>query len=53
MSKDAVSRLVRRRSSLPSSDAVRLLLFGLLRSGAVKLRALDYPNTRPDVEGAA
>src|SRR5437870_4598105 len=28
-------------SSLPSSDAVMLLLFGLLRSGAVKLRRMD------------
>jgi putative transposase len=29
------------QSSLPSSDAVMLLLFGLLRSGAVRLRRMD------------
>src|SRR4051812_32496911 len=34
-------RRTKTQSSLPSSDAVLLLLFGLLRSGAVKLRALD------------
>ena len=33
-------RRTKTQSSLPSSDAVLLLLFGLLRSGAVKLRAL-------------
>src|SRR6266542_4366371 len=34
-------RRTKTQASLPSSDAVLLLLFGLLRSGAVKLRALD------------
>jgi putative transposase len=42
-------RRTKTQSSLPSSDAVLLLLFGLLRSGAVKLRALvgwkDMPKT--------
>jgi transposase-like protein len=34
-------RRTKTQSSLPSSDAVLLLLFGLLRSGAVKLRRMD------------
>ncbi len=34
-------RRTKTQSSLPSSDAVVLLLFGLLRSGAVRLRVLD------------
>jgi transposase-like protein len=34
-------RRTKTQSSLPSSDAVLLLLFGLLRSGAVKLRKMD------------
>jgi putative transposase len=34
-------RRTKTQSSLPSSDAVTLLLFGLLRSGAVKLRRMD------------
>jgi transposase-like protein len=34
-------RRTKTQSSLPSSDAVILLLFGLLRSGAVKLRRMD------------
>jgi transposase-like protein len=34
-------RRTKTQSSLPSSDAVMLLLFGLLRSGAVKLRKMD------------
>jgi transposase-like protein len=34
-------RRTKTQSSLPSSDAVILLLFGLLRSGAIKLRRLD------------
>jgi transposase-like protein len=42
-------RRTKTQSSLPSSDAVLLLLFGLLRSGAVTLRALvgwkDMPKT--------
>ena len=34
-------RRTKTQSSLPSSDAVVLLLFGLLRSGAVRLRVID------------
>lgn len=34
-------RRTKTQSSLPSSDAVMLLLFGLLRSGAVRLRRMD------------
>jgi transposase-like protein len=34
-------RRTKTQSSLPSSEAVVLLLFGLLRSGAVKLRVID------------
>ena len=34
-------RRTKTQSSLPSSDAVVLLLFGLLRSGAVRLRIID------------
>jgi transposase-like protein len=34
-------RRTKTQASLPSSDSVVLLLFGLLRSGAVKLRPLD------------
>jgi putative transposase len=34
-------RRTKTQSSLPSCDAVLLLLFGLLRSGAVKLRRMD------------
>jgi transposase-like protein len=33
-------RRVKSRGSLPSQDAVMLLLFGLLRSGQIRLRAL-------------
>ena len=33
-------RRVKTQASLPSQDAVLLLLFGLLRSGAITLRAL-------------
>jgi putative transposase len=33
-------RRTKTQASLPSQDAVLLLLFGLLRSGQVKLRAL-------------
>jgi putative transposase len=47
-------RRTKTQSSLPSSDAVLLLLFGLLRSGAVKLRALDgwKDMPKPDQEAA-
>src|SRR5262249_676984 len=34
-------RRVKTQASLPSQDAVLLLLFGLIRSGYIKLRALD------------
>jgi len=34
-------RRTKTQASLPSSEAVLLLLFGLLRSGAVKLRTID------------
>ena len=34
-------RRTKTQASLPSQDAVLLLLFGLLRSGQVKLRKID------------
>lgn len=34
-------RRTKTQASLPSSNAVVLLLFGLLRSGAIKLRTID------------
>lgn len=34
-------RRTKTQASLPSEDAVLLLLFGLLRSGLIKLRKLD------------
>jgi hypothetical protein len=37
---DEFRRRVKTQGSLPSQDAVMLLLFGLLRSGRIKLRAL-------------
>ncbi len=46
-------RRTKTQSSLPSSDAVLLLLFGLLRSGAVKLRALDGWRDMPKVDQEA
>jgi transposase-like protein len=42
-------RRTKTQSSLPSSDAVVLLLFGLLRSGAVKLRIIDGAKDMPKV----
>jgi len=42
-------RRTKTQSSLPSSDAVLLLLFGLLRSGAVKLRRMDGWEDLPPV----
>jgi transposase-like protein len=42
-------RRTKTQSSLPSSDAVVLLLFGLLRSGAVKLRVIDGAKDMPKV----
>jgi transposase-like protein len=42
---DRINEEFRRRTktqaSLPSQDAVLLLLFGLLRSGQIRLRAID------------
>ncbi len=43
-------RRTKTQSSLPSSDSVLLLLFGLLRSGAVKLRTIDGWNEMNHVE---
>jgi transposase-like protein len=40
-------RRTKTQSSLPSSDAVVLLLFGLLRSGAVRLRVIDGAKEMP------
>ena len=34
-------RRTKTQASLPSQDAVLLLLFGLLRSGQIRLRAID------------
>lgn len=42
-------RRTKTQSSLPSSDAVVLLLFGLLRSGAVRLRVIDGANDMSQV----
>jgi transposase-like protein len=42
-------RRTKTQSSLPTSDAVVLLLFGLLRSGAVKLRVIDGAKDMPKV----
>ena len=42
-------RRTKTQASLPSSDAVLLLLFGLLRSGAVKLRRMDGWDDMPRV----
>jgi transposase-like protein len=42
-------RRTKTQASLPSSDAVVLLLFGLLRSGAVKLRTIDGWKDMPQV----
>jgi transposase-like protein len=45
-------RRTKTQSSLPSSDAVLLLLFGLLRSGAIRLRKIDGWTKMLDVEAA-
>ena len=45
-------RRTKTQSSLPSSDAVLLLLFGLLRSGAVKLRRMDGWEDMPQAAAA-
>jgi putative transposase len=46
-------RRTKTQASLPSQDAVLLLLFGLLRSGQIKLRALDGYEDMKDVKRAA
>jgi transposase-like protein len=46
-------RRTKTQASLPSQDAVLLLLFGLLRSGQVKLRALDGYQDMKEVNKAA
>jgi transposase-like protein len=42
-------RRTKTQSSLPSSHAVLLLMFGLLRSGAIKLRTIDGWKEMPQV----
>jgi len=46
-------RRTKTQASLPGQDAVLLLLFGLLRSGQIKLRALDGYQDMKDVRKAA
>jgi putative transposase len=46
-------RRTKTQASLPGQDAVLLLLFGLLRSGQVKLRALDGYEDMKEVKRAA
>jgi putative transposase len=46
-------RRTKTQASLPSQDAVLLLLFGLLRSGQIKLRALDGHQDMKEVKKAA
>jgi len=46
-------RRTKTQASLPSQDAVLLLLFGLLRSGQIKLRTLDGYKDMKEVEKAA
>lgn len=46
-------RRTKTQASLPGQDAVVLLLFGLLRSGQVKLRALDGYQDMKEVNKAA
>jgi transposase-like protein len=46
-------RRTKTQASLPSHDAVLLLLFGLLRSGQIKLRALDGYQDMKEVKKAA
>jgi transposase-like protein len=46
-------RRTKTQASLPSQDAVLLLLFGLLRSGQIKLRALDGYQDLKEVKKAA
>jgi transposase-like protein len=46
-------RRTKTQASLPGQDAVLLLLFGLLRSGQIKLRALDGYQDMKEVKKAA
>jgi hypothetical protein len=46
-------RRTKTQASLPGQDAVLLLLFGLLRSGQVKLRKIDGWQQMDGVEKAA
>jgi len=46
-------RRTKTQASLPGQDAVLLLLFGLLRSGQIKLRVLDGYRDLKDVKQAA
>jgi putative transposase len=46
-------RRTKTQASLPSQDAVLLLLFGLLRTGQIKLRTLDGYQHMKEVEKAA
>jgi transposase-like protein len=46
-------RRTKTQASLPSHDAVLLLLFGLLRSGQIKLRTLDGYQDMKEVKKAA
>jgi transposase-like protein len=46
-------RRTKTQASLPSQDAVLLLLFGLLRSGQIKLRVLDGYEDMKEVKKAA
>jgi transposase-like protein len=46
-------RRTKTQASLPGHDAVLLLLFGLLRSGQIKLRTLDGYEDMKEVEKAA
>jgi transposase-like protein len=46
-------RRTKTQASLPGQDAVLLLLFGLMRSGQIKLRALDGHQDMKEVKKAA
>jgi putative transposase len=46
-------RRTKTQASLPSQDAVLLLLFGLMRSGQIRLRRLDGWQDMPAVKEAA
>jgi transposase-like protein len=46
-------RRTKTQASLPSQDAVLLLLFGLMRSGQIRLRRLDDWQDMPAVKEAA